>query len=67
MHQNIKPKMLPVKSLLGRIMLVKLIIIDAKKQTIMLLSIRALHHLLKSLQPIGKLSKLFDVEANLNH
>ena len=39
MHQNINPKMLPVKSLVGRVMLIKLIIIDAKKQAMMLLSI----------------------------
>lgn len=31
------------------------------------LNILLLHHLLKSLQPLGKLSKLFDVKTNLNH
>ena len=31
------------------------------------LNILLLHHLLKSIQSLGKLSKLFDVEANLNH
>ena len=31
------------------------------------LNILLLHHLLKPLQPLGKLSKLFDVKANLNH
>ena len=53
-HQNIKPKMFPVKSLFGRVMLVKLIIIDAKKQAIMLLSILLLQQFLQSLKACGE-------------